>query len=248
MKVLILAAGYATRLHPLTLNTPKPLLPIGGKAIIDRIIDNVLAIKEIDFIYVVTNAKFFPHFKEWLKTAPCGDKATIINDGTTTNENRYGAIKDIEITVAEERIDDDLLVIAGDNLFGFNMQDFSLFAREKSDGSTVALYDIGSRDAATRYGVVSVDEHLRVIDFEEKPSQPKTTLVSTGVYYFPKEKLSFLKEYVKIQDKKLDAPGYYVSWLSKKDTVYGFIFQEEWYDIGDMESYKEADRKHTTKE
>jgi len=246
MKIVILAAGYAVRLQPLTLNLPKSLLPVGGRTIIDRILGKISDIKGWDRVYVVTNGKFFGKFNDWLKTTAYRDKINIINDGSTTNDNRLGAIKDMELVIKDKAIDDDMLVIAGDNLFELDMADFMKFARA-NDGVSVALYDIGSIDLARNFGVVKIDEHKKVEDFEEKPQDPKSTLVSTGIYYFPKNKLPFIKKYVKMQ-AKLDAPGYYIGWLSKEDNVYGFKFLEDWYDIGNIESYKKADLKYKEKE
>lgn len=247
MKVIILAAGYAVRLQPLTLTTPKPLLVVGGKPILDRIVDKVSAIKGWDAAYIVTNDRFFGNFDAWQRASKYKDRVTVINDGTTTNENRLGAIKDLEFVIKGRAIADDVLVMAGDNLFDFDLGTFIDFARARPDGVSVALYDVGSKELAKNFGIVKLDNEHKVVDFEEKPEIPKSTLVSTGIYYFPKNKLSFIEKYVTMQNK-LDAPGYYIGWLSRTDTVYGLKFLEDWYDIGSIESYKKADRKYTEKE
>jgi glucose-1-phosphate thymidylyltransferase len=247
MKIIILAAGYAVRLQPLTLNTPKPLLDIGGKKMLDRIFDKIGVIKGWDAAYIVTNARFFGNFDTWRVASKYKDRVTVINDGTMTNENRLGAIKDLEIVINGRAISDDVLVVAGDNLFDFDLGTFIDFAKARQDGVSVALYDVGSEELAMNYGIVKLDNDQRVVDFEEKPKEPKSTLASTGLYYFPKNKLSFIEKYVKMQNK-LDAPGYFIGWLSKVDKVYGLRFLEDWYDIGSIESYKEADRKYTEKE
>lgn len=248
MKVLVLAAGYAVRLQPLTLENPKPLLEIGGRRIIDRILDKVSGIKAVGKIYIVVNNKFFEHFKRWVKLSPLKHKLVLINDGTDSNENRLGAIKDLELAIRGERIDDDLLVIAGDNLFEFDLAAFLEFAQEHHDGLSVALHDIGDLEAAKRFGVVSLGPDNRIAEFEEKPLAPRSTLVSTGIYYFPKAKLRLIREYATDKDKKLDAPGYYISWASKADKVYGFAFSEDWYDIGDLNTYKKVDGEYKQKE
>ncbi len=246
MTVIILAAGYAVRLQPLTLNTSKSLLPIGNKKIIDRILEKVLKIGAVSSIYIITNSKFFKNFGDWLKSAGYKKKILLICDGTTTNENRLGAIRDLEFVIKEEAISDDILVMAGDNLFEFDLADFLNFAKQR-DGAAIALYDIGSIELARNFGVVEIDANKKVVDFEEKPGNPKSTLVSTGIYYFPKDKVAFINEYVKMQTK-LDAPGHYIGWLSRRDEVYGFTFTEDWYDIGTLESYRKADQDYLKKE
>ena len=248
MKVLILAAGYAVRLGELTKDTPKPLLSINNRRIIDRIIDKVKAVKGVDDIYVVTNNKFFGKFNDWLKDIPLKRNIYLINDGTDSNETRLGAIRDMYLGIEEKKIDDDLLVIAGDNLFDFDMKEFIAFAKKHEDCISVALHDIKEIALARNFGVLKIDKDDKVVDFEEKPEHPKSSLISTGIYYFPKNKLALIREYVKMQDKKLDAPGYYISWVSKNYAVYGFTFTEDWYDIGNIESYEKADREYSEKE
>ena len=247
MKLLILAAGYAVRLQPLTLNTPKPLLSIGGKPIMDRILAKTASIKDIDAIHVVSNHKFFQNFIEWKSLRKDRSKIFLINDGTMTNDTRLGAIRDMELAIREGFIDDDLLVIAGDNLFDLDLATFLKFSKSHYDSVSVALYDVGNLEAAKKFGVVRIDREGLVTDFEEKPMNPKSTLISTGIYFFPRQKLANLREYVKQKDAKLDAPGYYIRWLSTNDRVYGFSFSEKWYDIGDLESYKRADKEYTKK-
>ena len=248
IKVMILAAGYAVRLQPLTTNTPKPLLRIGGRAIIDRIMDKLDKVDDIKSpVYVITNDKFFGNFDIWAKSVKHRCGVSIINDGSTTNDNRLGAIKDMSLVIESESISDDLLVIAGDNLFDFDIKNFLAFANKKNEGVSVALHDIGDIGLAKNFGVVAIDGDNKVVEFQEKPENPKTTLISTGIYYFPKNKLSFIKEYVKMQNK-MDAPGYYMSWLAQRDKVYGFAFKEDWYDIGNIESYKKADGEYFKKE
>lgn len=248
MKVIILAAGYATRLQPLTQNIPKSLLVVGNKKIIDRILDKVAELEsKIDAIHVISNAKFFQNFNDWREVSRYKDKVSVINDGSTSNETRLGAIKDLELAINQKSVKDDILVLAGDNLFDFDLNKFLKFAKASSDGVSIALYDIKSLELAKNFGVLKVDERKRVVDFEEKPQSPKSTLISTGIYYFPKDKLSFIEKYVKMQ-AKLDAPGYYIGWLVKNDKVYGYTFLEDWYDIGNIESYKKADREYLEKE
>lgn len=248
MKALILAAGYAMRLQPLTLDNPKPLLEVGGKKIIDRILSKILNLEGLDEIYIVTNRKFHQNFVEWLKRCSYEKKISLVDDGTLTNETRLGAIRDMDLAIKERFIDDDLLVIAGDNLFELDMRLFSDFAASKKDGASVALYDVGSLEAAKKYGVVSIDKKGIVTEFEEKPPDPKSTLISTGIYYFPKAIVPQVERYLKAEGAKNDTPGYYIKWLSINSKVYGFSFSQKWYDIGDIESYKKADEEYTKKE
>ena len=247
MKILVLTAGYATRLYPLTLNTPKPLLPVGGKPMIDRILEKCASQEGVDGIYVVTNGKFFDSFKAWAATSEYKGKISVINDNTFTNETRLGAIKDIALAIDQKKIEDDLLIVAGDNLFEFDIERFLSFGKRNTDGITVALYDIKDIGSATRYGVVSVDKANLVTDFEEKPQAPKSTLVSTGVYFIPKGKVGTIKKYISSPGTKPDQPGYYMSWMVKSDKVYGLAFREDWYDIGDIESYRKADEEYKKK-
>ena len=246
LKTLILAAGYAIRLYPLTKDTPKPLLEVAGRKIIERILDKVLRVEGIRSIYIISNDKFFEKFNLWLESSKYRGKASLINDGSVSNETRLGAIKDLDIALKVKSKDDDLLVIAGDNLFEFDLDEFLGFSRSRRDGVSIALHDIGDPSAARRFGVVSIDSQNRIVDFEEKPRMPKSTLVSTAIYYFPKEKLPSITAYLEASDK-VDAPGYYISWLSRTDKVYGFIFSEDWYDIGDIESLKKADSRYSTR-
>ena len=248
MKALILAAGYAVRLHPLTVNTPKPLLEVGGKKIIDRIINTLSVLNDLDDIYVVTNSRFYNNFIEWSEASDFKKKLSVIDDGTSTNDTRLGAIRDMEFVIKQRSINEDLLVIAGDNLFDMDIKAFMDFASPKKDGVSVALHDVASLDAARLYGVVSIDKAGKVLEFEEKPPEPKSTLISTGIYYFPREYVLGIEKYLKAEGAKNDAPGYYIKWLSKSNTVYGYPFSEKWYDIGDIESYKKADAEYKKRE
>lgn len=248
MKIIILAAGYATRLEPLTLKISKSLLAVGKKKILDRILEKIEKLGDpATSIIIISNAKFFKAFNDWLKTARYKNGISIINDGSISNETRLGAIKDLELAIRQKAIDDDILIVAGDNLFDFDLADFLKFARSKHDGVSVALHDIKDKKEARRFGVVKLDSNFKIIDFEEKPEEPKSTLISTGIYYFPKKKVHLIEKYVKMQNK-FDAPGYYISWLTSTDNVYGFTFMEDWYDIGNIDSYRIADRDYLKKE
>lgn len=237
MKALILAAGYATRLYPLTISMPKPLLPVSGKPIINYMMGQLEETPELDEIYVVTNSRFYNNFKTWSSGYGGKKKITVINDNTLTNEERLGAIGDIELVIKKAKIGDDLVIAAGDNLFAFSLPDFVNFSKKYSPSCSVALHDINSLEEAKKFGIVTVDKDNKILHFVEKPAKPESTLVAICVYYFPKEKLSMVSKYLE-RSKHSDAPGNYISWLVKKENVYGFTFNEEWYDIGDKHTYE----------
>jgi len=239
MKALILAAGYATRLYPLTKDRPKPLLPIAGKPILEYIMEKLEKTEGIDTIYLVTNQKFVPDFKDWLTKFQTKKRVMILNDGSTCDGNKLGAIGDIKFVLEKEKFDEDLLIIAGDNLFELDLSRFIQFFEEQK-APCIALYNIGDRERAKRYGVVAIDKNQRIIGFKEKPSHPTSTLIATCLYFFPKEDLNLVSTYLK-EKRSADAPGFYIQWLAKKKEVYGFVFKEKWYDIGSLESLKEAD-------
>lgn len=247
MKALILAAGYATRLYPLTENMPKPLLKIAGRPMIDYIVDKLKEINEVDEIFIVTNAKFFNHFKKWAREINFDGKIKIINDGTKSEDSRIGAIGDINLVIKRERIKDDLLIVGGDNLFTWGLGDFVSYALGKKPALTVGLYDVKNKAAASRYGVAGINRDRRIINFEEKPSLPKSRLAAMCLYYFPREKLSLTGEYLRgIKNLcKNDATGNYIRWLYAKEPVYGFVFRGRWYDIGHVDAYKTADKVFT---
>ncbi|MCK5107903.1 MAG: nucleotidyltransferase family protein [Nanoarchaeota archaeon] len=229
MDVLILAAGYATRLYPLTLDIPKPLLDIGGKPILDHIIDKIK--DKVDKVHVITNNKFYSHFLEWAKDK---ENVNIVNDQTLTNEDRLGAIGDIHYFIKKNNFDDELMVIAGDNLLGLDFDKFFRFFREK-DSSILAIYDLIEKEKlANKFGVVELDDECKVIGFEEKPPQPKTSLTATACYMFKQKDVALLEKCVREQEK-LDNTGDFIKFLASNSNVYGFVFDEVWYDIGSKE-------------
>lgn len=246
MTVLILAAGYATRLYPLTLDKPKPLLEVGGKPILERIFERIDRLDKVNRCVIVTNQRFFENFKEWAGSYKFKAPVEVINDETTTNENRLGAIRDIEFVIKKKAIDDELLVIGGDNLFEFDLKAFTEFAKAHEPNFSLALFDIKDTEKAKIYGVAKIDSSAKVVDFKEKPTTPESTLIATCVYYFPKEKLKLIQEYISLGKGGQDAPGNYIKWLSEKGEMCGFVFKEAWYDIGDIKSLEAADKKYKT--
>ena len=232
MKALILAAGYATRLRPLTDTIPKQLLPVGGRPMVDWILDRI-AETSADEIHLVTNARFAADFERW-----SADKdVRVHNDGTTSNDDRLGAIGDIQFV----GLDDDLLVVAGDNLFDFSLADYGSYWRAKG-GSCVAVHDVGDRELAKKYGIVDVDDDDRITNFVEKPADPPTTLCATATYLYRREHAALVATYLH-EGNPPDQPGNFVAWLHVRAPVYAYRFPGEWYDIGDHAQLLEADNR-----
>ena len=238
MKVIVLAAGYATRLRPLTDTWSKELLPVGGKPIIDWILDAVEAADGIDEVHVVTNARKAPAFQEWAK----GRDVIVHDDGTTSNEDRLGAIGDMLFVIEQAQLDDDLLVIAGDNLFDFSIADFVSYWRGKGVASAVAVRDVGSLELASHYGIVSLEDDGRMTSFVEKPADPPSTLAATATYLFHREHARLIATYLE-GEHGADQPGRFVGWLQRHEPVYGWAFEDTWYDIGNHEQLLEADNR-----
>ncbi len=233
MKALILAAGYATRLYPLTKRFPKPLLTVEGRPIINYIIDKLKSVSAIDEIYIVTNSKFIFNFRDWVKSIKCLKKITLIDDLTKSNQDRLGAIGDINFVIKNQKINDDLLVIGGDNLFSGSLKGFLDFSLQKSHAASIGLYRLKQKKDACRYGVVKLNSRNKIINFQEKPQKPESNIVAMCLYYIPKGYLKLIKEYVQVKDEKVDATGSYIAWLKNKIDVYGFVFRGSWFDIGD---------------
>ena len=238
MKAIILAAGYATRLRPLTETWAKELLPVGGRPIIDWIVDAITAAGIVDEIHVVTNTHKVDAFARWAD----GRDVIVHDDGTTSNEDRLGAIGDMWFVIQRAQLDDDLLVIAGDNLFEFSLADFAAFWRSKGIASAVAVRDVGSLELAAQYGIVSLGDDGRVLDFEEKPADPPSTLAATATYLFHREHAQLIARYLD-GEHGADQPGRFVGWLQRHEPVYGWVFDDTWYDIGSHEQLLEADNR-----
>jgi len=237
VKALVLAAGYATRLRPLTDTWAKELLPVGGRPIIDRILEAV-ELAGIDDVHVVTNARKAAAFEQWA----AGRNVTVHDDGTTSNEDRLGAIGDMLFVIEEAQLDDDLLVIAGDNLFEFSIAEFVSYWGTKGTASAVAVRDVGSLELASSYGVVALDDDGRVTSFVEKPADPPSTLAATASYIFHRDHTRLISTYL-AGEHGADQPGRFVGWLQRHEPVYGWVFDETWYDIGNHEQLLEADNR-----
>jgi glucose-1-phosphate thymidylyltransferase len=237
MRTVILAAGYATRLAPLTDSIAKQLLPVGGRPMLDWVCDKVDEVS--DEIHLVTNSRFADDFRRW---ASGRDGVTVHDDGTGSNDDRLGAIGDIAFVLERIGLDDDLLVIAGDNLFDFGLHGLAAFWELKGVASALAVYDCGSLELATHYGVVELGEDHRVVGFEEKPSEPASTLVATATYLYHREHLPLVARYL-AEGNPPDQPGRFVAWLCRREPVYGYAFEGEWYDIGSHDQLLEADNR-----
>ncbi len=242
MKALILAAGYATRLYPLTKEYPKPLLKVGKRPIINYIIDKLEALDEIDEIFVVTNSKFMPQFEKWRVRLRSKKQISLIDDLTKSLSDRRGAIGDMNFAINKKRLKDDLLVMGADNLFNCNLKEFLSFVKGNAS-PVIGAYNIKDTRQAKKYGVIKLNKENKLVDFKEKPKNPKSTLIAMCLYYFPKEKLRLIKEYVNGKTYKCDATGFYIDWLRKRVPVYGFVFDGFWYDIGDHKVYREAKQR-----
>ena len=247
MKVLILAAGYATRLYPLTLTQPKPLLPVAGKPMIEYVLDNLAPIGGIDRVYVVTNAKFAGHFQKWADQYRA-EKAqldfTIVNDKSTDDSNKLGAIGDLHLVITKEKVDDDLIVVAGDNLFSQSLEGFGQVCRAKK-APVLGVYDVRSLEDVKKYSSIEVAPDGKITSFLEKPQNPKSSLIGIALYFYPKATLPLIKQYI-AEGNNPDQPGRLVQWLFPRTPVYTWTVPGLWFDIGSKETLEEANRIFAT--
>ena len=242
MKVIILAAGYGTRLKAIAENTPKPLLAINHRPLINYILDRIKDLPDLEEVLVVTNNKFAAHFQQWSEDVNFTYPIDIVNDKTNSPEDRLGSIGDIEYVIRTRNLDGDVLVVGGDNLFDYNLDQYIMFARTHPEAVTIGVYDIHDLEEAKLYGVVGVDDAGKVTSFQEKPQDPKSTLISMCFYYLPRQTLKLVGAYL-AEVGKSDRAGDYIRWLQEKHEVYGFNFVGKWYDIGSVEAYREAQKK-----
>ena len=235
MKMLILAAGYATRLYPLTKDFPKPLLEVKGRTIVDHMLD-VMDAERLEQIIVVTNHRFVSHFCTWREKSRLKDKIVVLDDGSTDNENRLGAVRDIAYAIEELKLVSDLLVVAGDNLLDFSLDALVQYFYEK-DCSVVMRYFEADKSRLQRTGVAEMGEDDKIIGMEEKPSEPKANWAIPPFYIFRAEDLELFKLGL-LAGCAYDAPGDYLSWLCKQTDVYAMKMPGSRYDIGTMDSYE----------
>lgn len=236
MKCLILAAGYATRLYPLTENFPKPLLQVGEKTILDWLIDDIDTSNLVDEYVVISNHKFAHHFNNWAKNK--SKPITVVDDGTSTNETRLGAVMDIQFAIDKLSIDDELLVIAGDNVLDFSLKKFICYAKEKQTSCIMRYYEPDA-NKLLKCGVVTVNDNDRVLNMTEKSPTPATHWCCPPFYYYTRNDAKLIKSGID-SGCGTDAPGSYIAWLCTQATVHAMEMPGDRYDIGNLESYEKV--------
>jgi len=233
MKCLILAAGYATRLYPLTENFPKPLLKVGDKTILDWLVDDIDTAGAVDGYVVISNHKFAHHFEEWARTK--AQNITVVDDGTDSNETRLGAVRDIQFAIDRLDIDDEMLVIAGDNVLDFSLTGLIAYARKKGTSCIMRYYEANG-EKLTKCGIAEVDENDRIISLEEKPQHPKSHWCCPPFYFYTREDARLVQRGID-SGCGVDAPGSYIAWLCTQTAVHAMEMPGRRYDIGDTKSY-----------
>jgi len=240
MKCLILAAGYATRLYPLTENFPKPLLDVGGKTILDWLVDDIHTAGLIDEFVVISNHKFAHHFDKWAATKSM--KVTVVDDGTDSNETRLGAVKDIQFAIDKLGLDDDMLVIAGDNVLDFSLTKFLGYAKEKGTSCIMRYYEPEEKKLI-KCGVVEIDEKDRIVSMEEKPAQPKSHWCCPPFYYYTQKDAKLVAKGIEA-GCGTDAPGSYIAWLCTQTPVFAMEMPGKRFDVGNLESYNKIKEEY----
>ena len=240
MKCLILAAGYATRLYPLTENQPKPLLTVGNKTILDWLIDDIDEAGLVDEYIVISNHKFARHFQDWANTKP--QKITIVDDGTSTNETRLGAVCDIQFAIEQLNLDDDMLVIAGDNLLDFSLQRFVHYAHKKQTSCIMRFWETDEQ-RLLKCGVVTIDEQDRILRMTEKSPTPETHWCCPPFYYYTRQDARLVKKGIE-NGCGTDAPGSYIAWLCTQTPVHAMEMPGKRYDIGNLQSYEQVQHNY----
>ncbi|HON07789.1 MAG TPA: nucleotidyltransferase family protein [Verrucomicrobiota bacterium] len=243
MEGLVLAAGYATRLYPVTLTQSKCLLKVAGKPMIDYVIEKLLPLPGLKTIYVVSNAKYYDSFKEWLDSYSSNKPKIpieLVNDGSTDDSNKLGAIGDIQFVIKNKNINTDLLIIAGDNLLTGSIDGFLRFCKQKNS-PVLGVYDIKQLSEVSKYSSVVVDSTEKIVDFIEKPADPKNTKIGIALYYYPKSVLPLFDKYISEGNNK-DQPGRFVQWLYKLQPVYACEIPGIWFDVGDINVLEKAEK------
>lgn len=240
MKCLILAAGYATRLYPLTENFPKPLLKVKEKTILDWLVDDIDTLGAVDEFIVVSNHKFACHFEDWAKEKK--QNITIVDDMTSTNETRLGAVKDIQFAIDKLNLDDDTLIIAGDNVLDFSLTKFIQYAKQKNASAVMRYYE-GKAEKLQKSGVLEIGEGDKVLSMQEKPKNPLSNWCCPPFYFYKKEDLRLIKTAIE-EGCGTDAPGSFVCYLCKRSDVYAMEMPGKRYDIGNLQSYEQVQKEY----
>ncbi len=236
MQAIILAGGYGTRLYPLTINAPKPMIEVWGKPMIEYLIKKIQNIPEITEIFIVSNNKFSHLFEAWVKEKEIKN-VTIINDQTTSNEDRLWSIGDIQYVLDHANIHEDIMILWGDN---FIEDDFKkLLQNFHQKGDTVGLYDVGDIEYVKQLGNPIFDDNWRITSFIEKPLHPTSSLISTLIYVLKNSSLKYILEVM--QSGQADRAGDFVAYLCQKEPVYGHVIEGKWFDIGTLEQLKKAE-------
>jgi len=239
MKAILLAAGYGTRLRPLTDERPKHLLPVGGRPMLDWILDSVREVEEVDAVHLVTNHRFAADFEEW--GAP--RDVVVHDDGTSSNEDRLGAVGDLRLVIENAGLGDQQVLVLGDDLLELSLPDFVEWWRAKPQPATaVPLHDVGDLELATHYGIAATNADERIVHFVEKPSDPPSTLAATVAYLLPPEHVRLVATYLD-DGQSPDNAGSFLGWLARSEPVYGYRFDGYWYDIGNHPQLLEADNR-----
>lgn len=247
MKAIVLVAGYASRLYPLTLNTPKALLTLNNVTLLDFLMGKVEEIDVIDEVILVSNDKFYHNFIEWKDTYTGSKKITILNDGTTSNETRLGAIGDIQFAIDKLNIDDEIMVLVSDNYFTFSLKDFYNFYREKQSDCIIVTEFEDLEYLGKNFACVKLGEDNRIVGMVEKPGGiPDTNIGAYASYIYKKDTVKMIKQYLDEGNNK-DAPGNFPSWLHTRKPVYAYSFEGECYDIGTIEVYNKLNNELSNK-
>ena len=241
MKSIILAAGYATRLYPLTENFPKPLLKAGNKSILDRLIDDIDSVEKIDEHIIISNHKFIKNFEEWKKNRSFNKKVTILDDGSTENDNRLGAVKDIAFAIEKCGINDEILVLAGDNILDFSLKEFISYQNGKKSSCIMRHFEKELKKLQ-KTGVATIDSEDKVLKMQEKPEEPESNWAVPPFYIYKKEDLPCIVKAVNDGTCAVDAPGDFIAWFCSERPVYAWQMTGHRHDIGDLKSYEEAQK------
>ncbi len=244
MKAILLCAGFGTRLYPLTEHQAKALLPIADEPLINHLMKKLVSAEELAEIVLISNGRFYDDFVRWSNARKTDCPIRIVNDHTMDNDHRLGAIRDLKLAIDEAGVDEDILVLAGDNLFDLDLTGFIASARSRRPAASVGAYQLADRELAKKYGLIKTDSSEKIISFLEKPKDPPTLLASMGVYYFPMEGLHWIGRFLE-ENKNMDAPGHYLAWLLDRSPIFAYPFRQGlWFDVGDMTSYEKADKHY----